>query len=380
MENDQAVAAYRRWIQAYPKDDVAHSNLGSFYGDVCEYGRAITDFTEARRLNPFNVYPQEDLVEILTAVSEFGKAKDAYREMLSRNLDDDLPHLQMYSIAFLQRDPEEMANQAAWFNGKADFQHEILASRADAEAYSGHLARTRELTQQAVQSALRAGNKEQASGWQLNGAWREAMLGNTQEALDQTDRALSVAPDSREGAALAAILLARTGEVARAKDILSDLEKRYAQHFMMQAYWFRSIRAHIAMAKKDYAAALRQLQKTLPYDALIPQVTPYSPMLSVVLRAEAYSAIGQHAEAARQWEAVLKQPGIVQLSATAPIAKFELARTYCAQARMGDSFVREKAFVASQDFLSLWKDADPDIPVFKQAKAEFAKLECAEPQ
>ncbi len=190
------------------------------------------------------------------------------------------------------------------------------------------------------------------------------------------DKGLSagIAPESREEGALAAIFLARTGDTVRANAIAKDLEQRYPVHAVVQSYWLPSIRAQISLASKRPRLALQQLEKARPYDTLFPQVAFYSPMLSVVLRAEAYLALGQPAAAAKEWNRISQYPGIVQLSATAPIAKLQLARASALQARTNNS-ARTEARAAYQDFLSLWKEADPDIPLLKEAQAEFAKLQ-----
>jgi eukaryotic-like serine/threonine-protein kinase len=373
VEYEKAVETYQKWIKAYPRDERPVSNLGSFYGDVCRYQEAIAQFLEARRMNPSNVIPHEDLIEILVATGQFEKAHEAYREMVRMKLDDDSPHVFMYAVAALEHDPKEMAEQAAWFEGKPQLQHEVLSEEADAEAYTGHFARARALTSQAVESALRADNKEQAAAWQLNSAWREEVFGNTREAREQAIRALELAPDSREEGAVAAILLARTGDTVRAQVIAKDLEQRYPVHAVVQSYWLPCIRAQLSLASKRPASALRLLEKAKPYDTLFPQVAFYSPMLSVVLRAEAYLALGQPAAAVREFSKISQYPGIVQLSATAPISKLQLARASALQARTNNS-ARTEARTAYQDFLSLWKDADPNIPLLKEAKAELANL------
>ena len=368
VEYDRAVETYHQWMRIYPRDERPVSNLGSFYGDVCEYEQAIAQFKEARRMNPRNFIVHEDLIEILTAAGEFEKAREAYSEMLRMNLDDDAPHVYMYAVAFLEHDAKEMAGQAAWFTAKPDVQHEILSEQADAEAYQGHLARARELTTQAVQSALTAHNKEQAAAWLLNASWREVLFGHTREAHDQAVRAMELAPDSREGGAIAAILLARTGDEARATTIAAELEKRFPQHVVVQSYWLRCIRAQIALTKKNPTHALQLLQTAAHYDALLPQVAYYSHMPSVVLRAEAYSATGKPVLAAKEWQTILKTPGIVQLSASAPFAILQLARIYASQ---GGEY-RDQSRAAYEHFLSLWKDADPEVSALKEAKSEYA--------
>jgi eukaryotic-like serine/threonine-protein kinase len=374
VEYDKAVETYQKWIKSYPRDERPISNLGSFYGDVCRYEQAIVQFREARRMNPSNVIYHEDLMEILTAVGRFGEAREAYQEMLRMKLDDDSPHVFLYSIAALQHDAREMAQQAAWFEGKPELQHEILSEEADAEAYGGHLARARELTRQAVESGVRADNKEQAAAWQLNSAWREELLGNANEAHEQTIRALEIAPESREGSAVAAILLARTGDISKAEAIAKELEQRYPVHAIVQSYWLPCIRAQISLASKHPQSALQQLERARPYDPLLPQVAFYSPLYSVVLRAEAYLALGQPAAAVKEWSRISQYPGIVQLSATAPISKLQLARALALQERKGSSSARAQARSAYQGFLALWRDADPDIEILKEARAEFAAL------
>ena len=360
VDYDRAVETYRQWMRVYPRDERPVSNLGSFYGDVCEYQQAIVQFKEARRMNPKNYIVHEDLIELLTAAGEFEKARQAYAEMVQMKLDDDAPHVYMYSVAFLEHDAKEMANQAGWFTAKPDFRHEILSEQADAEAYDGHLARARELTTQAVQSALSAHNNEQAAAWLLNAAWRGNRLVASQTVA--------------EGSAIAAILFARTGDVPRATAVAEELAKRYPDHPVVQSYWLPCIRAQVALAQKDPARALQLLRTAARYDTLLPQVAYYSHMPSVVLRAEAYSATAQPALAAKEWETILKTPGIVQLSASAPIARLQLARIYACEPATGSASARAKARFAYQDFLSLWQEADADVPVLREARQEFAKL------
>jgi eukaryotic-like serine/threonine-protein kinase len=374
VEYEKAVETYQKWIKSYPRDERPVSNLGSFYGDVCRYEEAIAQFRQARKMNPSNVIYHEDLMEILTAVGRFDEAREAYREMLGMKLDDDAPHIFLYAIAALEHDTKEMAEQAAWFDGKPPLRHEILSEEADLEAYTGHLARARELSRQAVESGLRADNREQAAAWQLNSAWREEVVGNREGAREQTIHALGIAPDSREEGAVAAILLARTGDISKAEAIAKDLEQRYPVHAVVQSYWLPCIRAQISLAGSHPETALGELEKARPYDVLFPQVAFYSPMFSVVLRAEAYVAAGQPARAAKEWNKVAANPGIVQLSATAPISKLQLARALALRDRKGSLSVGAEARRAYQDFLSLWRDADPYIPVLKEARAELAAL------
>jgi eukaryotic-like serine/threonine-protein kinase len=373
-EAEKAIQVYRQWVKADPRNYKAVSNLGSAYGDFCDFPQAIEAFRRASRLNPKDVIPPENLMELLTATGNFNEARRVYQEMQRAKLDDDSQHLYMYPIAVLEGETTATENELAWFADKPNLQHEIFSEQADAEAYAGHLARARELSAQAVAAALHADNKEQAAAWQLNAAWREELFGNKTEARDQLVRALSNFSDSREINAMAAILFARTGDDAKAKAISAELARQYPKHAAMKKYWLPCIRAQISLAQNDPKSALRELNSTLGYDLLIPQVFYYSHMPSIVLRAEAYAAIGRDKEAAEQWQKIITEPGTVQLSATAPIAKLRLAYAYAHQAKAGDPVAASKARSAFEDFFSLWNTADADISVLKQAKADHAKL------
>jgi len=370
VNSDKAIATYQELIQTYPKDEKARNNLGSFFGDVCRYEEAIAQFKEASRLDPGDVIAQENQVELLPALGRFDEARQVYQKMVANRLDDDTPHVNMYTIAFHQNDAAEMARQVAWFDGKPELRHEILSEQADAEAYVGHLTRARDLTKQAVDAALGAGNIEQAAIWLLNGAWREELFGNSKLAHDQTVRALKIAPDSREGEAMAAILLARTGDFARANAVMTDLQKHYPDHSVVQSYWLPCVRAQIALARNDTTAALKELQTAASLDLLYPQVMFYSHMPTVLLRAEVYLRTGDSKSAATELNTILNNPGIVQLSPSAPIAKLRLARVYAAQAKAGDPTAAGRARAAYKEFLALWKDADAEIPLLRQAEAE----------
>ena len=328
VDEKRAVEAFSAWIGNYPRDYKAVSNLGSFYGDICRYPQAIAQFERARQMNPSDVVSHEDLMEMLTAVGEFHKARAVYRDIVRLKLDDDSPHLYLFVIAALENNGAEMAAQAAWFADKKELQHEMLSEQADAAAFAGNLERARELSEQAVASARNAGNLEEAAAWLLNSAWREDLAGSPQRAHDQAVQALSIAPASREGEATAAIILARTGDRRRAESLVADLGKRYPDHSVMQSYWLPTIRAQIALEMRDSSTALHELERAAPLDLLYPQVFFYSHMPSVVLRAEAFGLSGQPERAAEQWQTILRNPGITQLSATATYARLRLATAH----------------------------------------------------
>jgi outer membrane PBP1 activator LpoA protein len=183
--------------------------------------------------------------------------------------------------------------------------------------------------------------------------------------------ALEADAADREGEATAAIILARAGDVSRAESLVADLAKRYANHSVMQSYWLPTIRAQVALRKPDPVTALKELRTAAPLDLLYPQVFFYSHMASVVLRAEAYMLSGQSGRAVEHWQAILRNPGVVQLSATVPYARLQLGRSHALSERSSE---RSRAREAYNEFFRLWTGAEPDIPLLKLARAEVGQL------
>jgi serine/threonine protein kinase/tetratricopeptide (TPR) repeat protein len=369
-ELDRAVENFREWQENYPRDDVAYTNLGSLYATEGKYEQSVEQTRAGLRLNPDNVISYENLISDFLNLNRFDEAHQAYQEAMTRKLDDDQPHLSLYALAFLRSDASGMAQQAAWFEGRPELEHEILALESDTESYSGHLRAARELTERAVQGALRADSKEGAAAWRLNGAWREALFGNFNEARQEAVAGLALAPESRDATALAAVVLSRTGDKARSLAMAQDLSKRFPLHTLVQSYWVPVIEAQDALASKNSAAATAKLRAVAPpLDLNVPSDAYYSCLYPIYLRGEADLAAGQGAAAAAEFQQVLDHRGLVWNCAAGALARLQLAR---AHAMAGD---KTRARSEYQDFLTLWKDADPDIPVLKQAKTEFAKLQ-----
>jgi eukaryotic-like serine/threonine-protein kinase len=238
------------------------------------------------------------------------------------------------------------------------------------EAYAGHLGKAREVTRRAVESALRADNKESAGLWQVASAWRESMVGNLEEARHAANSAVAIAPDTRDVQQWSALTLARAGDAAASGALVQKLTRQYPMNTIVQSYWLPIIQAQLALSQKHPQAAVDQTQKTTNLDFALPLSTADNSCLyPVYLRGEAYLALGQGGAAAVEFQKIIDHRGLVWNCITGALVRLELGR---AQAMAGD---KAKARAAYQDFLTLWKDADPDIPVLKEAKAEFAKLQ-----
>ena len=368
---DKAVQTQREFTESYPSDFVPHGDLAALYDLEGQYGQAIEQLHQAMQLNPDNVILNEDLMSNLVAVGRLDEVRKIYGEIVARKLDDDVPHLVLYGLAFLQGRPDEMAQQALWFDGKPDLRHEILTLESDSEAYVGHLKKARELTRRAVDSAVHADNKEAAALWQVTSAWREAAFGNSTAAYAGAKAGLALAPHSREVQALAAIVLARIGQEDRALLLAQDLDKRFPSYTLVQSYWLPTIKAQVALAKKNFAEAVEQLRSPpLPLElGSVITLVNNSCLYPAYLRGEAYLAARQGDAAAAEFEKILGNPGIVQNCPSAALARLQVGRGCVIS---GNAV---KARAAYQNFLALWNDADPDIPILKEAKAEYTKLQ-----
>ena len=277
-------------------------------------------------------------------------------------------HSALYALAFLGADSAAMVEEQQWFAGKPE-ENIGLSLASDTEAYAGHAGKARGMTKRAVDSAIRADSKENGAVWQANAALQQAAYGNSAEARQSAAEALKLAPASRGVESEAALAFAMAGDTARVESIAQDLGKRYPLDTQMQALWLPAIQAQVALAKKNPAAALNTLQAVSPIElGQIAFVANISCLYHVYVRGEAYLAAGQGSAAAAEFQKILDHSGIVWNCWTGALAHLGLSRSHAMQ---GDT---SKARAAYQDFVTLWKDADPDIFILKQAKAEYAKL------
>jgi tetratricopeptide (TPR) repeat protein len=303
------------------------------------------------------------------ALDRLDEARVIYRQALDRKLDDPYLHDDMYALAFLEGDAEEMQRQVAWAASKAGAEDLLLSAQSDTEALHGHLEKARELSRRAVESALRSDQKETAAQWQLNSALREAELGNSEQARRQVKAALAII-SSRDAQILAALTLARVGDIARAQVMSEELAKQFPANTLLHNYWLPTIRGYTEIRRGNPAQALKNLEATAPYELAFPQpqFEEGGVLYPVYVRGQAYLLLHQGKEAALEFQKLLEHRGVVINSPLVALAHYQIAR---ALAISGDSRGAHKAY---EDFFALWKAADPDIPILKQAKAEYEKL------
>jgi eukaryotic-like serine/threonine-protein kinase len=377
-ELDKAVQTDQEEIESYPREMYAYIRLGVDFASQGQYEKARETTLDALRLAPDHVVPYDNLTAYALALQRFDETRQIVRDARVRKLDNLMLHSALYDLGFLGGDSAAMAEQETWFSGRPE-ENYGLALSSDTEAYAGHVAKARELSKRALDSAMSADSKETGAIWQENGALREAAYGYAAEARRTAAAGLKIAPSSQGVEAEAALAFAMAGDTARAESLAQDLNKRFPMDTQMQSLWLPAIRAQLALDRKNPVLSLNALQSTSAIElGLIPFVNNISCLYPVYVRGEAYLAAGQGKAAAGEFQKILEHNGMVWNCWTGALAHLELARANALDLRTsqgGDAdAARARALAAYRDFLTLWNDADPEIPILKEAKAEYAKL------
>jgi eukaryotic-like serine/threonine-protein kinase len=361
-ELDKGNQTYELWAQAYPRDATPRNNLGVNSWNFGQYERALAEHLEAVHLNPDYAIGYAAVVTDYVFLNRLNEAKATYEQALALKLEFPYLHLARYGVAFLQDDAPEMQRQVAWAMGKPGVEDIFLGYQSSTEAYFGHMGKAREFSRRAVDSAQRSDERETAAGYEIGAANTEADYGNSERARQGVAVALSLAP-TRDVQAGAAMVLARAGDSVRAEKMTDQLAKQFPQSTIINSIAVPTLRAAIEINRKNPPKAIEFLQTVAPYE-----LGRVDYLYSAYLRGLAYLLLRQGNEAAAEFQRILDHRSIVQNNAQGALAHLGLARAY---ALVGDT---AKARVAYQDFFTLWKDADPDIPILREAKAEYAKL------
>jgi eukaryotic-like serine/threonine-protein kinase len=377
-ELDKAAQTFQEQIQAYPRDYRAHLDLGNQYISLgeCEKGREA--YAESLRLAPDNVAPYVNLVNALLTLQRFDEARQVKQQAQAKKVDNVLLRQNIYALAFVQADSQTMAEQQQWFAGQPDYENIGLSLASDTEAYAGHLHKATELTKRSIDSAIRADSKETAAVSQEIAAQREAAFGNSVDARQRAVEGLKLYPASQAVDVEAALAFAMAGDTTRSESLAQDLNKRFPLDTQMQLLWLPTIRAQLALNRRNPTDALNDLHAALRVEL---GSVPFgdSCLYHTYIRGEAYLASEQGKEAAAEFQKILDHSGIVSNCWTGALARLGVARANVLQARTSQGAdadaARARALTAYKDFLTLWKDADPDIPILKQAKAEYATLQ-----
>jgi eukaryotic-like serine/threonine-protein kinase len=360
---EKARQVYELWAQAYPRDFIPPRALGVLYGQLGQHDKALIEDLKSARIRP----SAQQYVNLASSYLNLGRLQEAratVNEAQSKKLDSPGLRVFLYSLAFLRNDTAGMAQEVAWATGKPGFEDQLLHSEADTAAYSGQLQKAREFYRRAVDSAERAEEKETAATYSALFGLTEALFGDAAEARRQAGSALglSTGSDVQYSSALA---LALAGDAVRAQALADDLGKRSPEDTLVRFAYLPALLAQIALNRKDSSKAIEVLRAAEPYELGIVVVSLYP----IYVRGQAYLAAHKGSEAAAEFQKILDNRGIVLNEPIGALAHLQLGRAYAMQGETA------KAKAAYQDFLTLWKDADPDIPILKQAKAEYAKLQ-----
>src|SRR6266403_1369238 len=365
----EAQRSYALGKQIYPREPGFCAGLSVIYMSLGQYESALKEHREVLRLLPHDSVAFRFVAYTYLLLDRVEDAAATAREAREKGLDSALRPT-AYLIAFYQNDASEMARQVAAAAGKTGEEDLLLALEADTAAYFGHLGRARQLSRQASNSAKRAGEKEASAVYEATAGLREGLFGNTAKGLEQTRMAMT--PSSGRDVYYGFGLASAYAKNARATQrFVEGFDKGFVEDTDVQFNYLPTLRARLALIHSNPQQAIDSLEIAAPYELGLPAGGFYNwpNMYPVYVRGEAFLAAHRGREAAAEFQKILDHRGIVLNEPIGALAHLQLGRAYAMQ---GDT---AKSRAAYQDFLTLWKDADPDIPILKEAKAEFARLQ-----
>jgi eukaryotic-like serine/threonine-protein kinase len=360
---EKAREVYELWAQTYPRDDVAHLNLSIVYLHLGEFDKARFQAGESLRLLPGDCISYGAIVSTLVDANRLEDARAIAREAQEKKVDCAHLNYALYDLGFLGGDTTEMNRQADLATGK--FGVGLLPLQAHTAAFYGQLKHARELYHRAINSGQQSKRQELAALMEVQEAESEVLFGNTDTARQLAAAGLSLSNGSDvEG--VAALVLALTGDMGRAQSLVDDLDARFPRNTVVQFNYLPAARAQLALNRKDPSKAVQFLQAAAPYE--LGDMEHFNVAYPIYMRGQAYLAAHQSGEAAAEFQKILDHPGGVLNDPIASLARLGLARAYAAQGNAS------KAKAAYGEFLTLWKNADPALPIYQQARAELAAL------
>jgi eukaryotic-like serine/threonine-protein kinase len=356
-ELNKIVDAYQLWARTYPREATPHNQLGLVYGGIGDWEKALLEFQEASRLEPKYSAYYINQADAYFNLDRFDEAKAVAEKAFAQKLDPSNLHLLLLRIAYIQEDQAEVKKHIQWMTGKPD-EYNSFFNQSVNMAVLGQLRKSEELLQRGAEMARQLSLPERAALFLQMSVIQEALSGNCEPARDKAHQA--ILPDQDPGDTLAiALPLALCGDAATAQRMADDVSKQFPVDTILNAVSLPSIRAAVELDRHQPEKAAELLQAATPYER--------SYNFAVYLRGLAYLRARKGIEAAAEFQKILDRKG-ANWGLFYPLSYVGLAR---AAALAGNIAVSRKAY---QDFLALWKDADPDIPILKEAKAEYAKL------
>ena len=365
---EKARQAYEVWAQTYPRNFLPRNNLGAVFDSLGQFNKSVEEYRDALRLEPSSALTYNNLVGSYLYLNQLDEARAMGTTAQSKMLDSPALRINLYRLAFLENDVSGMAKQVSWSTGKPGVEGALLRLEANTAGHAGQLSKARELSLRAIASAKHAGETEAAAAYEIDAALREAVLGDANMAKQHATVALALSEgrDVQSGAAQA---LALTGD-NRAQALADSLAGRFPEDTIVQFIYLPTIQAQLALKRGEPEKAIKALQAATPYElgSSGNSAVFTSALYPIYVRGEAYLSAHQGGEAAAEFEKILKWRGVVLNEPIGAAAHLGIARAYAMQ---GET---TKARAAYQDLFTLWKDADPDLPLLQQAKAEAAAL------
>lgn len=357
---------YRLWQEEYPHDFLPYNDLGNDYAATGNLLGALTEYRKGLALEPTQI-GYVNVGGMYISLDRLAEAKATLSDALAHDLDGRYVRQTLYWLAFLQGNTEGMRQQLAWGLRSPHDADALLTLQSDTDAYHGQMRSARDQTRRAVTAAIRSDSKEAAALWQVNGALREAEVGDFALAKQGAASALALS-SGRDVTLLAAFTLARSGAGTQASALLRKIEQRYPTDTLLKLYWLPTIHAALDLNAGDYARAISTLKAVAPYE-LGGAGTFVNYLYPAYVRGQAYLMAREPDNAAKEFQKLVNHPGLVLNFVTGALARLQLGRAY----ELGGDKTEAKA--AYQQFFRLWKDADSDVPVLKEAKVEYASLQ-----
>ncbi|MGC2245617.1 MAG: protein kinase [Terriglobales bacterium] len=350
-------------IQAYPNDFSAFGNLALeynvYYG---QFDKAISTGNECIRLAPHAPFGYVHVAGPYMALNRLEEARSTLQRALDAKADNLFVHEELYALAFASNDADGMQQQMKWAEGKPS-EYLLLIDAAGVASAHGQIRKAEELMQRSEQVTDRLGFKESTADAKAGWALTQAEVGNISQAREAA-AASSALAHGRSNLEPLAVALAMTGDTSRAQSIVDDLGHRFASDTLLHNVTIPLVAALTAMSRKVPEHGIEALGAAVPYEFGIGQG-----LLPIFVRGQAYLQAKRGAEAAAEFQKIIDHRGIDPTIPEHSLAKLGLGRAYVLT---GDT---AKAKAAYQDFFALWKDADPDVPILKEAKGEYAKLQ-----
>ena len=365
---EKAAEVYAVAIQNYPESAGAYNHLANDEGELGRYEQSVQNFRKALLLDPSRASTYANLAVGLLALNQVEEASAVLAEADKRGFQTDTLLQAHYWIAFLRNDEKEMERLAQRSSDLPGAQAILLSEQSNTAAYHGHFEKAREFSRAAENLMERDANKELAASYLVQAALRESEVGEFARAQQYISQAQKLS-HGQDVATLTAVALVQIGSVNQAEALCHELDKQWPEDTIVQKYWLPAIRAEIDLRQARPSKAIDDLGVATPLELANPGSTAVPTLYPAYVRAQAYLAMGNDPRAATEFRKLTDRPGLVLNYPLGALAHLGLARAYKST---GDLQNSRQAYL---DFLSLWKDADPDIPILKEAKVEYAKLQ-----